>query len=94
MHPVEVLLVPLGKAFRNRHADEAAGVSFLPGRRGGGHYAGSRPLPRHGPHLYPFHLYALDARVDLAEIGDVERLPAALNGHVLASGMPTGTRES
>lgn len=27
MHPVEVLLTPLGKAFRNRHADEKARIS-------------------------------------------------------------------
>ncbi|WP_431278216.1 YbhB/YbcL family Raf kinase inhibitor-like protein [Leifsonia poae] len=27
MHPVEVLLIPLGKAFRNRRADETASIS-------------------------------------------------------------------
>ncbi|GAB3912952.1 phosphatidylethanolamine-binding protein [Microlunatus endophyticus] len=189
MHPVEVLLTPLGRAFRNRHADEASsianapelvtpnrieltspsfgdgqtipakhcgrfigqdvspaftcgplpegtldlvlvmedlnspgsrprihtvaafapdggglaegalsedgpGIRFLPGRRGPGHYAGPRPLPGHGPHHYRFHLYALDRPVDLTQVADAEQLPAALAGHVLASGMLTGTRTS
>ena len=30
MHPVEVLLVPLGRAFRNRHADETASLANAP----------------------------------------------------------------
>jgi hypothetical protein len=189
MHPVEVLLTPLGWAFRNRHADEPAsisnrpelasttrialtsasfgdgeviparhcgkfigsdispalgwsilpagtkdlllvmedlnspgttprihtiaafapttdglpegaltpdtpGIRFLPGRRGPGKYAGPRPLPGHGTHHYRFHLYALDEHVDLADVADIEHLPAALKGHVLASGTLTGTRTS
>lgn len=189
MHPVEVLLTPLGWAFRNRHADEAAsvanarelatehhitltspsfadgevipakhcgrfigddispalewsalpagtadlllvmedlnspgavprihtiaafpptgaglregaltrdsdGIRFLPGRRGPGTYAGPRPLPGHGPHRYRFHLYALDTPLDLTTVPDAGHLPAALAGHVLASGTLTGTRTS
>lgn len=189
MHPVEVLLTPLGRAFRNRHADESAsifnkpelattnrvtltspsfrdgeviparhcgkfigddispaltwgplpegtkdlllvmedlnspgttprihtiaafapttgglpegaltpdasGIRFLPGRRGPGKYAGPRPLPGHGTHHYRFHLYALDYHVDLAAAADIEHLPAALQGHILASGTLTGTRAS
>ncbi len=73
---------------------DAAGIRFLPARRGPGTYAGPRPLPGHGTHHYRFHLYALDSRVDVAEVADAERLPAALGGHVLASGSLTGTRTS
>jgi phosphatidylethanolamine-binding protein (PEBP) family uncharacterized protein len=72
----------------------APGIRFLPGRRGPGKYAGPRPLPGHGAHRYRFHLYALDGHVDLAAVHDIEHLPAALDGHVLASGTLTGTRTS
>jgi phosphatidylethanolamine-binding protein (PEBP) family uncharacterized protein len=70
------------------------GVRFLRGRRGPGRYAGPRPMPGHGPHRYRFHLYALDARVDLAGIAGIAQLPAAVQGRVLASGTLTGTRTS
>lgn len=75
-------------------AKGAAGFRFQPrfGRPGG--YAGPRPLPGHGPHHYRFHLYALDAAVDLTKIERGEQLPAAIAGHVLASAMLTGTRTS
>lgn len=73
---------------------DAPGVSFLPRRRGPGTYAGPRPLPGHGPHHYRFHLYALDTHIDVATVADAERLPAALKGHVMASGTLTGTRTS
>lgn len=73
---------------------EAAGIRFLPSRHSPGKYAGPRPLPGHGPHHYRFHLWALDSRVDFAEVSDVEHLPSALAGHVLASGVLTGTRTS
>lgn len=65
---------------------------FLPALRGRAKYIGPRPLPGHGVHRYRFHLYALDTRADFAAIGDAGSLPAALEGHVLASGTLTGTR--
>jgi phosphatidylethanolamine-binding protein (PEBP) family uncharacterized protein len=68
-------------------------VTFAPRNGKPGHYAGPRPLPGHGPHLYRFHLYALDAKVDVSAITPPE-LPALLEGHVLASGLLTGTRVS
>lgn len=71
----------------------AAGATFISGRKGPTTYAGPRPLPGHGPHHYRFHLYALDDRIDLAQVPDVDHLPAALNGHVLASGTLSGTRD-
>ncbi|WP_216900158.1 YbhB/YbcL family Raf kinase inhibitor-like protein [Nocardia alni] len=189
MHPVEVLLLPIGWALRNRHADEAASIAaapelatgnritltspsfedgqvipakhcgqfigdeispaltwsalpegttelvfvledidnprpvprihtiaafaptegglpegaltpdnprirFLPDQRGKAKYFGPRPIPGHGPHRYRFHLYALDTTADFAKVTDAQHLPAALKGHVLASGTLTGTRTS
>jgi phosphatidylethanolamine-binding protein (PEBP) family uncharacterized protein len=70
---------------------DTPGISFIADERGRTHYRGPRPLPGHGPHVYRFHLYALDAHVELT---DLEHLPAALDGHVLASGTLTGTRTS
>ncbi|WP_062464728.1 YbhB/YbcL family Raf kinase inhibitor-like protein [Demequina soli] len=71
---------------------DATDVQFLAGKRGPLTYAGPRPLPGHGPHHYRFHLYALDAQVDLATIPAAEHLAPQLSGHVLASGTLTGTR--
>jgi phosphatidylethanolamine-binding protein (PEBP) family uncharacterized protein len=70
----------------------AAGVSFLRLRGMPGRYAGPQPPPGHGVHHYRYHLYALDAPVDLAQVGALHNLPAALGGHVLAHGMVIGTR--
>jgi phosphatidylethanolamine-binding protein (PEBP) family uncharacterized protein len=69
------------------------GVRFLP-HRGRARYLGPRPLPGHGTHRYRFHLYAVDAAIDLSQVAGIERLPAALAGHVLASGTLSGTRTS
>ncbi|HEX3489897.1 MAG TPA: YbhB/YbcL family Raf kinase inhibitor-like protein [Streptosporangiaceae bacterium] len=68
-------------------------IRFQPTRRGAT-YLGPRPVPGHGPHRYRFHLYALDTEVDFTKVGDIEQLPSALAGHVLASGTLTGTRTS
>lgn len=62
------------------------GIRFLPNRRGQSKYVGPRPLPGHGTHRYRFHLFALDASVDLAG------LPESAEGHVLAAGVLGGTR--
>jgi Raf kinase inhibitor-like YbhB/YbcL family protein len=72
----------------------ADGVEFLPNHRGVSGYAGPRPLPGHGPHRYVFHLFALDARLDLVKVADRANLPPAVAGHVLAAGRLTGTRLS
>lgn len=69
------------------------GVRFLPTRRGA-KYLGPRPVPGHGRHRYRFHLYALDTGIDFTKVADVEHLPSAMAGHVLASGTLTGTRTS
>ncbi|UAJ77802.1 YbhB/YbcL family Raf kinase inhibitor-like protein [Leifsonia sp. ZF2019] len=67
-------------------------LRFLPTLFGRAKYAGPRPLPGHGTHRYRFHLYALDTPVDMAAVGSPDRLPAAVAGHVLASGTLAGTR--
>jgi phosphatidylethanolamine-binding protein (PEBP) family uncharacterized protein len=71
---------------------------FLPNRRGQAGYLGPRPLPGHGTHRYRFHLYdtdtALDTDFDVTGVADMQAVPSALAGHVLASGTLTGARTS
>ncbi|MFI1731190.1 YbhB/YbcL family Raf kinase inhibitor-like protein [Streptomyces acidicola] len=69
-------------------------IRFLPNHRGRAKCLGPRPLPGHGAHRYRFHLYALDTDIDFTKAADVEHLPSALAGHVLASGTLNGTRTS
>jgi hypothetical protein len=90
MHPVEALLLPLGWLLlplgwllRSRRPDEAASIANAPG---------PRPLPGHGTHRYRYHLYALDTDIDFTQVADLQAVPSALAGHVLASGTLTGTR--
>jgi Raf kinase inhibitor-like YbhB/YbcL family protein len=67
-----------------------AGMRFIPagfGRRG---YAGPRPIPGHGPHRYRFHVFALDAPIPHT-VTAAKALLATMPGHVLASGVLTGT---
>ncbi|WP_084531820.1 YbhB/YbcL family Raf kinase inhibitor-like protein [Nocardia miyunensis] len=59
-------------------------------RRG---YAGPRPIPGHGPHRYVFQLFALDRPSGLGENSTRTDAVAALDGHVIARGMLTGTYE-
>jgi hypothetical protein len=65
---------------------------FLPNRRRQAKYSGPRPLPGHGTHRYRYHLYALDAVIDFTGVVNMQAVPSALAGHVLASGTLTGTR--
>lgn len=48
------------------------------------------PCPPRGEHRYRFHLYALDARLDLAPGARRDELERALRGHVLAEARLTG----
>jgi Raf kinase inhibitor-like YbhB/YbcL family protein len=54
-------------------------------------WGGPFPPPKDGPHHYVFTLTALDAPLDLEAGAPVDRLRAALEGHVLATGTLTGT---
>lgn len=66
-----------------------AGLRFAHTPLGSG-YAGPRPIPGHGPHHYKFHVLALDEPVpDTATTA--RGVLAAIDGHVIATGMLTGT---
>jgi phosphatidylethanolamine-binding protein (PEBP) family uncharacterized protein len=75
-------------------AADTPGMSFASRNGKPGGYAGPRPLPGHGTHRYRFHLYATDTPIDLGAVTSPGQLPAALAGHVLGSGLLTGTRTS
>lgn len=49
------------------------------------------PCPPIGVHRYYFKLYALDARLDLAETPDKDMLLAAMAGHILEEASLMGT---
>ena len=65
------------------------GVNGL-GRTG---YFGPRPPANGQLHAYHFRVYALDADLALAPGLNAEELRAAMDGHVLASGMLMGHYE-
>jgi Raf kinase inhibitor-like YbhB/YbcL family protein len=56
-------------------------------------YGGPCPPPGHGPHRYYFHLFALDAELDLEAGAAREQLENAIDGHVLAEAELMGTFE-
>ena len=56
-------------------------------------YRGPAPPPGHGTHHYHFKLYALDAKLNVAEGLDVAALGKAMDGHILAEGELIGTYE-
>ncbi|MFJ3488247.1 YbhB/YbcL family Raf kinase inhibitor-like protein [Leifsonia aquatica] len=91
LHTVVAFPPTVGLAEGALRADDPR-FRFLPLRLGVARYVGPRPLPGHGTHRYRFHLYALDAPVDLAALSSPAELPGALAGHVLASGTLLGTR--
>lgn len=49
------------------------------------------PCPPSGSHRYVFTLYALDTTIDLPEGAALSELEAAIDGHVLARAILTGT---
>jgi phosphatidylethanolamine-binding protein (PEBP) family uncharacterized protein len=93
IHTIAVFAPIDGGLAEGAMAPGAPDIQFLT-HRNRAKYVGPRPMPGHGPHVYRFHLYALDTSVDLGGIDDVEHLLAAVKGHVLASGMLTGMRTS
>lgn len=50
-------------------------------------YFGPGPPAGHGPHLYTFELWALDAKLDLPADAQRDAVMKAMDGHVLAKGM-------
>jgi phosphatidylethanolamine-binding protein (PEBP) family uncharacterized protein len=85
---------PTGGVGENGLARGAEGVRLVPGRGYRAKYVGPRPFPGHGPHHYGFHLYALDTVIDATRLTRAAELPAAVAGHVLASGSLSGWREA
>lgn len=67
-------------------------INGLNGTRRSG-YFGPRPPVNGHLHAYHFRVYALDAELDLAEGLDKDGLLAAIDGHVLATGMLMGHYE-
>jgi Raf kinase inhibitor-like YbhB/YbcL family protein len=51
------------------------------------------PPAGHGPHLYVFQVFALDAKLDFARPPDRRAVTEAMSGHVLAKGALVGTYE-
>ncbi|MEI7741401.1 MAG: YbhB/YbcL family Raf kinase inhibitor-like protein [bacterium] len=49
------------------------------------------PCPGSGTHRYFFHLYALDAMLELTEGSDVDELHEAIQGHILETAEMYGT---
>ncbi|GAB3398437.1 YbhB/YbcL family Raf kinase inhibitor-like protein [Schumannella luteola] len=61
------------------------------GRRG---WVGPMPVPSHGPHLYAFQLFAVDAPLTLADDFGLDDLAAAAAGHVLGVAQLDGYYEN
>ncbi|MFJ1869237.1 YbhB/YbcL family Raf kinase inhibitor-like protein [Streptomyces sp. NPDC088097] len=69
-------------------------VRHVPGPFARTGYTGPRPLPRHGPHRYGFHLHGLDrAILTTTPLTGRTDLPALVAGHVLASGFLEGVHQ-
>jgi len=56
------------------------------GKNGAGSNKYIGPCPPNGTHHYHFHVYALDAKLNLSDATDKPKLEAAIKGHILASG--------
>lgn len=83
--------VPEG-LFRSPHHD---GLDETLGRNGflQAAYLPPDPPPGHGPHDYVFQLFALDHRLDFTRAPGLKAVTAAMEGHVLAMGVLTGSYE-
>lgn len=68
---------------------------FREGKNGRGELGYMPPAPPAGTgvHHYHFQLFGLDTELDLDEGADLERLLAAMTGHVIAWGELIGTSE-
>ncbi|HXR44977.1 MAG TPA: YbhB/YbcL family Raf kinase inhibitor-like protein [Pseudolysinimonas sp.] len=92
VHTIASFPPPEGGLAEGALTPDAPGFRFAPRDGKPGRYVGPRPLPGHGTHRYRFHLYAVDAPIDVAALTDPRQLPGALAGHVLGSGTLIGTR--
>lgn len=92
--PANVKSLPEGISPQPRPDSPAGamnGVNSWPDNNSG--YRGPNP-PKGNVHHYHFHIYALDAALDLKPGLDKNGLLAAMKGHILAEGELIGTYES
>jgi hypothetical protein len=91
--PADVSSLPEGIPSDERLASPVAALqgknSWPSGKTVG--YRGPAPPPGHGVHHYHFKVYALDARLGLAAGLTKDKLLAAMQGHILATGELVGT---
>ena len=99
VHLIALLLDPGSGAvpeatFPSRSSDGFPSAIQL-GRNGLGfaRYDGPAPPPGHGIHHYVFQLFALGQRLELSGAPSRNDLVKAMNDHVLALGVLTGTFE-
>jgi len=92
LHTVAVLEPTLDGAAAGSLRPGTAGMRFIRADLGHRGYAGPRPIPGHGPHRYRFQVFAIDEPIP-DTVTSAKALLAAMNGHVLARGVLTGTYE-
>ncbi|MDB5352598.1 MAG: Raf kinase inhibitor-like protein YbhB/YbcL family [Planctomycetota bacterium] len=89
--PVSLLALPAGFHEGLLPADAPPGLIQGKNSWGTNGYRGPAPPSGHGTHHYHFKLYALDARLNIAEGIGKHDLLEMLSGHVLARGELVGT---
>ena len=89
--PATLVVLPAG--FREDSFPAEAPSGLIQGKNSWGTsgYRGLAPPIGHGVHHYHFKLYALDARLDVAQGVGKHELLEMLSGHVLARGELVGT---
>ena len=92
LHTVTVLDPTLDGVAAGRLQPGTTGMRFIRADLGNRGYAGPRPIPGHGAHLYRFHVLALDEPIP-DTVTTAKALLAAMSGRVLARGVLTGTYE-
>jgi phosphatidylethanolamine-binding protein (PEBP) family uncharacterized protein len=92
LHTVAVLDPTLDGVGAGRLQPGTTGMRFIRADLGNRGYAGPRPIPGHGAHLYRFHVLAIDEPIP-DTVTTAKALLAAMSGRVLARGVLTGTYE-
>jgi hypothetical protein len=89
LHTIALIEPNIRRLAEGELRPSTAGIRFARTPLGSG-YAGPRPIPGHGPHHYQFHVLALDESVPDAAT-TARGVLTAIDGHVVATGMLTGT---
>jgi hypothetical protein len=72
---------------------EAGALPGISGKNSAGKTGYHGPCPPSGRHRYYFHIYALDAKLELPAGAEAEEFEHALEGHVIAEGSIMGYYE-